>query len=346
MTKRRGCILGLVLVLTVTIVGVAFAQGPVLHDIRPGYGVTQIGWLSDYHAPLQGTRADSRVYYFDSGNPGPTVVILGGTHPNEIAGTAAATLIIEKAVVTEGRMIVIPYANSSAASNLDERRPSIPTWSVNTPSGQRIFPYGDRRTRIEDQGPDPEIYIHYPTGLELVGEEARNLNRAHPGKADGTLTQQLAYAFYRILVDENADIAIDMHEAGVDSRLANMLIANPKNLELAVLAVVELEFQGIVMSVEHSSEEFRGLSHREWGDHTKAAAYLIETPNPGQTASIIDADVVNDPKYPLSKRAATQLATIEAIFLAHEMMLGERLQWTGIPSYDDLVQKGIGSYLR
>lgn len=346
MKKRQGYTLALIITLLISITGVGFAQGPMLHDIRPGYGVTKIGWLSDYHAPLRNTSVDSRVYYLDSGKPGPTAVILGGTHSNEIAGIAAATLIIERAEVTAGRVIVIPYANSSGASSIDERRPNIRTWSMETESGLRTFPYGDRRTKAEDQEPDPEVYVHYPSGLELSPDEARNLNRAHPGKADGTTTQQLAYAYYRIITEEDADIAIDMHEAGVGSRLANMLIANPKNLDLAVLAVVDLELQGIIMNVEHSSEEFKGLSHREWGDHTRAAAYLIETPNPGQTSSIADPDVVNDPVNPLSKRAATQLATIEAIFVAHEMVLGERPVWTGLPTYDELVQNGLGSYLR
>ena len=38
----------------------------------------------------------------DSGQPGPTVVIVGGTHSNEIAGISAALLIVERAEVTKG----------------------------------------------------------------------------------------------------------------------------------------------------------------------------------------------------------------------------------------------------
>jgi hypothetical protein len=344
---RTPRVLVLALVLAALLAGTAVqAQGPMLHDVRPGYGVTKIGWLSDYHAPLRGTRADTRVYYLDSGEPGPTAVILGGTHANEIAGIAAATLIVERAEVTKGRIIVIPYANNSAASSIDDVRPNITTWSIETESGTRIFRYGDRRTREADQGPDPEVYVHYPSGYELDPDEARNLNRAHPGKADGTLTQQAAYAYTQLIKQENAAIAVDMHEAGTESRLANMLVANPKNLDLAVIAIVELELKGVKMNVEQSSEEFRGLSHREWGDHTQAYAYLIETPNPGQSPNIVDPDVVNDPKFPLAMRVATQLATVEAIFTAHELVLGERPQWINLPSYDELVQNGLGSYLR
>lgn len=346
--KKRSVLIVTTLVLLVLATNIGLAQGPILHDVRPGYGVTGIGWLSDYHAPLKNTPVDSRIYFLDSGNPGPTLVLLGGTHSNEIAGIAAATLVIERAVVTAGRVIVIPYANSSGASSIDEWRPFIRTWSVETESGVRIFPYGDRRTQTSHQEEDPETYSHYPSGLELPGNEARNLNRAHPGKADGTLTQQLAYAYYQLIIEEDAEIAVDMHEAGVTSRLANMLIANPKNLDLAVFAIVDLEMQGVIMNVEHSSEEFRGLSHREWGDHTQAAAYLIETPNPAQTPEIEDkdVDVVTDSTNPLSKRVATQLATIQAILDSHDLFLGESLKWEGLPSYTDLVEHGLGAYLR
>lgn len=346
--RKQSMFVTVMLLVLLLATSISSAQDPVLHDVRPGYGVTGIGWLSDYHAGLKGTPADSPVYYLDSGNPGPTVAILGGTHSNEIAGVAAATLIIERAVVEEGRVIVIPWANSSGAASIDERRPQIRTWSLETVGGVRTWPYGDRRTNAEHQETDPESYSHYPSGYELPGNEARNLNRAHPGKADGTLTQQLAYAYYRLILEEEANIAIDMHEAGVTSRLANMIIANPKNLDFAVMAIVDLEMQGIIMNVEPSSEDFRGLSHREWGDHTQAAAYLIETPNPGQTPEItdLDVDIVTDPKNPLSKRVATQLASIQAILDTHDMFLGESLKWTGLPSYTELVENGLGAYLR
>ncbi|MGI6146932.1 MAG: hypothetical protein GX183_04330 [Firmicutes bacterium] len=322
------------------------AAEPTMHDVRPGYGVTRIGWLSDYHAPLKATPVDTRVYYLESEVPGPTLFILGGTHSNEIAGIMSATLFVERAVATAGRIIVVPYANPSGASYPDTLHPQIGFYTITTKSGPRTFRYGDRRTNPEHQGPDPDQYIHYPTGVAFDGNEARNLDRAHPGKADGTLTQQLAYAYHRLLIDEEVDVAFDLHEAGVTSRLANMVIANPKNLDYAVIAIVDLELQGIVMNVEHSDDQFPGLSHREWGDHTQAAAYLIETPNPGQTPGITDPDVVNDPVNPLARRVATHLAAIDAVLAAHEMVDGQRTKYTGLPSYDDLIKFGLGEYLR
>lgn len=319
---------------------------PVMHDVRPGYGVTGIGWISDYHAPLRGTPIDTRVYYLDSGAEGPTTLILGGTHSNEIAGIMAAKLFVERAVVTHGRLIVVPYANASGASYADTYHPEIGYYSLTTESGVRTFRYGDRRTSLEHQGPDPDKYIHYPSGQEFPGDESRNLDRAHPGKADGNLTQQLAYAYNQLLLEEKVHAAFDLHEAGPTSRLANMLIANPKNLDYAVMAIVDLEMHGIVMNVEHSSDTFHGLSHREWGDTTPAASYLIETPNPAQAPNAVNPDVVTDKVNPLALRSATHLVTIDAVLSAHELLEGERTRWIGMPSYEDLVSGGLEKHLR
>ncbi|MBL8966573.1 MAG: hypothetical protein JNG85_06135, partial [Spirochaetaceae bacterium] len=86
------------------------------HDVRPGAGVTSIGWLSDYLPALAGTPGDTRVYYLDSGQPGATVFVAGGTHTNEIAGVAAAVMLVERAKAERGRLIVVPYANDSAST--------------------------------------------------------------------------------------------------------------------------------------------------------------------------------------------------------------------------------------
>ena len=152
-------------------------------DIRPGYGVPSQGWLSNYFAPLRGTPLDTPVFYLDSGKPGVTALVIGGTHGQEIAGCMAATVLIENVEVTQGRLIVIPYANRSAMSVQDQRNRIPRVHPINSKSGPRYLPYGDRLTDLADQGrPDPEKYVH-PSGYELKdGAESRNLNRAYPGK--------------------------------------------------------------------------------------------------------------------------------------------------------------------
>ncbi|MCR4424871.1 MAG: succinylglutamate desuccinylase/aspartoacylase family protein [Firmicutes bacterium] len=345
--------LGLLLVLSLTVgagaadrLGVGNLPAPVTHDVRPGYGATAIKWLSAYHPAIAHTPVDTAVYYLEGKKPGPTLLILGGTHGNEIAGVMAATLIVERAVVESGRVIVVPRANNSASSIPDTLRPGIQWFSIETASGVRTFRYGDRRTSLEHQGPDPATYVHEWSGGEMAGNESRNLNRVHPGKPDGSLTEQLAYAFSQLIEVEKVNIAIDLHEAGVTSRLANMIVANPKNLDIAALAVVDMEMAGMPMNVDQSAPTSWGLSHREWGDRTDVLAFLIETPNPGQEQNIVDPDVVNDPENPLSKRVAIHLTGIEAILNSVELMRGSRPVWTGLPAPGDLIRDGLGTWLR
>ena len=64
-------------------------------DIRPGEGVTDQRVLSDYFPPLAGTNLDTDVFILDSGKPGVTALLLGGTHGNELAGTVSALVMVK-----------------------------------------------------------------------------------------------------------------------------------------------------------------------------------------------------------------------------------------------------------
>lgn len=331
-------------VLFAAVVSVAAAsRPPAAHDIRPGAGVSEEVWLSKYFPAIAGTAVDTKVYVMNGSKPGPTALILGGTHGDEIAGIMAAVLLVERAVVDSGRLIVIPHTNNSASTYAG---PGLPTRiEMRTPSGLRYFAYGSRRTNPIDQEPDPEAFFHYPTGYKWPGEEARNLDRAHPGKPDGNLTQQLAHALFQLITVEEVGIAIDLHEAGPGSRLAYMIIASPKSTDLGALAVVNLETNGVRMQLEQSSSD-RGLSHREWGDRTPADAFVVETANPGQARDVTGADVVNDPANPLNYRVGIQLATVQALLEAYADIRGGTVGISGLPTMAELKTNGIGAYLK
>jgi predicted deacylase len=322
-----------------------------VHDIRPGPGVSATKMLSAYAPGLANTPGDTLVYVLEGKEPGGTVFVAGGTHGNEIAGILAAVVLVEHAQVLKGRLIVVPHANNSAISDADPERPGPASIAVATPGGERRFMYGSRRTKLAHQGaPDPAVYRHpNPKADEdLPGTEARNLNRAYPGVADGTLTQRIAYGIMQLLEREQAAIAFDFHEAGPESRLAWMVVANPKNLETAAAAILELEGLGLTMKLEPSSETFRGLSHREWGDATKAQAYLFETPSPSMVDDTKGIDFVNDSKLPLSKRVAGQLAAFTAVLSAYnaDAAPGARVALTGVPAMAELEKAGVGAFLR
>jgi len=329
----------------------AFAADPVSHDIRPGYGVTEIRWLSSYLPALANTSGDTPIYVMQGDGAGGTLLLLGGTHANEIAGVMAATLFVERGAVSRGTVIVIPHANNSAARYNDgTRHPGSPQWiELTSSSGEtRRFRYGSRLTAVEDQAPDPEAHLHPFGGEPLAGSEARNLNRNHPGKADGTLTEQISYALFQLAAQEGVDVVIDMHESSITSRLALMLVCHQRALEIGAMATLDLEMEGIVLKQEASQEEFHGLSHREFGDHTEAYAFLVETPNPGQEESIQHPDVVHDPRAPLSGRVYTHLRTVKAILDSYESTAApDRKIQMGFPfAIDALKETDLGTFLR
>ncbi len=329
------------------------------HDYRPSASLTKTGWLSDYYPGLLGTPGDSKVYYFEGKNPGGTLFVGGGTHSNEIAGIMAAVAMIENLKVEAGRVIVVPNLNNSAVTHQD-KEPSMPSYtsrgpswiSLDTPSGRRYFKYGSRATNMAQQGvPDPlGGYVH-PDSKEapLPAWEFRNLNRAYPGRTDSGLTQKIAFSIMLLLNKEKVDLAFDYHEADVGGRLANMMVANPKNIGLAAAAVlnVDLDF-GLTLKLEPSNMEFRGLSHREWGAGSGAASFLIETPNPAMVRDAADdVDVVNDPQNPLGLRVATHLAGTEAVVgVFNETHPEKSILFSGLPGYRQLLENGLGPYLK
>jgi len=322
-----------------------------VHDIRPGPGVTSTKMLSVWAPALANTPGDTQVYMLDGKEPGGTVFVAGGTHGNEIAGIMAAIVLVEHARVQKGRLIVIPHANNSAITDVDPERPGPSSIVVATPAGDRTFRYGSRRTKASHQGaPDPATYLHPNTKSteELPGTEARNLNRAYPGFADGTLTQRIAWGIMRLLLIEHADVAFDFHEAGPESRLAWMVVAHPKNLETAAAAVLDLEAQGLTMKLEPSSDTFRGLSHREWGDAAKAQAFLFETPSPSMVNDTKGVDFVNDPTLPLSKRVGGQLASFMAVLTAYntDAPAVEGIVMLDVPAMAEVVKAGVGAFLK
>lgn len=330
-------------------------------DIRPGDGVTLQKKVSDYFAPLKGTNLDTDVYILDSGKPGATGLMIGGTHGNELAGTTTALVAVENIVVTTGKLIVIPYTNHSAQSMPDTRKAIAQKHLVQSRSGERYLNYGDRRTDPADQGSeDPDDYVN-PGGYVLKnGAESRNLNRTWPGKADGTRTEQLSHALIQLIKQEQVDFNLDMHEAdtpekytvdddydtGVNRRLAYTLVSHPDGLEVAAFALLDMEEDtGISMKLEESNRKYRGLSHLEIGNHTQSLSFLSESPNPGQDRWRDDGDVVTDAKYPLTHRVGMHLRLFKALADAYAAETGKALVMDNLPEYKDLMAGDIGDFL-
>ena len=64
-----------------------------------GPSVTEVKMLSDWFEGVKGTNADTPVYVLQGKKEGGKMLILGGTHANEVSGYMSAFTFIENAVV-------------------------------------------------------------------------------------------------------------------------------------------------------------------------------------------------------------------------------------------------------
>ena len=338
-------------------------------SIRRGPGVTAIRKLSDWFTGIRGTQGDTDVYILDSGKPGANALILGGTHGNEPAGYLAAILIVENAVPRSGRLVVLPHANRSAMTHTDYQEASPPLMEFQGASGRRGFRYGGRATNPTDQWPDPDIYVHASSGQQLSGAETRNLNRAYPGRPDGTFTERVAHAITSLIKAEKIDIVLDLHEASPEYPVINTIVAHERAMRLASVAVLNLEFEDIKIGLEPSPRNLRGLSHRELGDCTETLAMLCETSNAsqGRLRGATDERIViegTDDKYlraarlgrlavpfdergwPLKQRVGRHTSTVMAVFAAYSSRNPDKpITLAGLPGYGELMEKGLEPYL-
>jgi len=338
-------------------------------EVRTGAGVSEVRALSSWFPAIRGTSGDTSVYVLDSGAPGATALVLGGTHGNEPAGYLTAILLVEHAVPAAGRLLVVPHANRSSVTHTDYQEASPRLLEFQGASGPRAFRYGSRATNPTDQWPDPDIYVHAASGQQLSGAETRNLNRAYPGRPDGTFTERVAYAIASLIRAEKADFVIDLHEASPEYPVVNAIVAHERAMPVASAAVLNLEFEDIKIGLEPSPKNLRGLSHRELGDATDALAMLCETSNvsQGRLRGATDARQViegTDDKYlraaglgrlsvpfdehgwPMKQRVGRHAASVAAILAAFTSAHPERpISLTGLPTYADLMAKGLEPYL-
>ncbi|MCX6575554.1 MAG: succinylglutamate desuccinylase/aspartoacylase family protein [Candidatus Aminicenantes bacterium] len=338
-------------------------------EIFPSSGLTAKKMLSDYFPALKDTAGDTEVFIFDSAAKGGNLLIVGGTHPNEPAGTMTAILLAETIRAAQGKAVIIPWANASGFTHSDPQEGSPQRFFLETPAGRRWFRLGSRVTNPVHQWPDPTIYVN-PMGQKLAGIEARNLNRAYPGKATGYLTEKVAFAVMALIQKEGIELGIDLHESAPEYPVINAIVFHENASELAAIAQMELQAEGFEFRLEASPPNLRGLTHREWGDAAGIKAVLLETPNASHgrlkgrpTISLI---VDGKDKYyeqaarlgrlfvpygpdgiPLKLRVARHLAGVRAILASfNELEPDKAIELADMPSPADVQAKGLGPFLK
>lgn len=336
--------------------------------IFPSPGLSEVRRLSEYLPGLKNSPGDTEVYIFRGKEKGGNLLVLGGTHPNEPAGLVTAVLLIETIQSGRGNVLIIPRANASGFTHSDPQEGNPQRFSLPTPAGPRLFRLGSRLTNPVDQWPDPAIYIN-PAGQRLSGNEARNLNRCYPGRAKGYLTEKVAWSIMELIRKERIDIGVDLHESAPEYPVINAVVFHENSAELAALAVLELQAQGLDIRLEASPQNLRGLSHREWGDAAGIRALLLETPNAshgrlkGRPSSSLIVDgrdkfyaraarlgwlfvAFGEEGIPLSQRVARHLAALDALLKSLAELDPEKtIEVEGMPPPAQVQKKGLGAFL-
>lgn len=362
--------LGLLAAAVVVVFLVSLEFRKMWHDppIYPGPGVTGQARLSDYFSDIEGTAADTDVYFLEGEKPGGTALVLGGTHPNEPASSLTAITMLENAVVTQGRLIVIPRAAHSGFTATDPQEGYPQFYHIETPTGTRRFRYGGRGINPIHQWPDPVIYVN-GSGQQLAGPEVRNLNRSYPGDPEGYLTERLAYAIVEMIRREKIDISVDLHEASPEYPVINAMVAHEDAMDLAVEAALLLELEGMQIGVEPSPANLRGLSHREWGDATDTKAILMESANPiqgrlrGPTNEALIVEGVDryyaraaelgllyvpfgEEGSPLDERVGRHIQSVSMLLEVFSTYNPDRaIAVDHLPTFHEVLQNGLGAFL-
>ena len=332
--------------------------------------ITEVKKLSDYFDGVKGTTNDSNVYIFDSGVEGGTYLIWGSTHPEEPAGVMAASLLVENLKVTQGKVIIIDRENNSASTNtrVGEAYPRFFTYE--TDWGTKVWRFGDRHANQLDSWPDPEVYIHYPSGQTLANVDIRNTNRNWPGKANGLLTERTNYAVMQLIKQEGVDMTLDLHEAELEYTVENTIVVHEKGQAVAAMVSMDLTANtfDVPVGMEFSPTALHGLSHREVGDWSDAASYLVEVAEPmlDRIRGITDEELlmsgkdrfvmmagdrgllyapIDESGWPIEKRVARHVAVATKIIEVNNSVNPDQtILIEGIPTYEEIMENGLAPY--
>jgi hypothetical protein len=350
--------------------GVAFYRHRHLEEVVVlSPGVTEVKKLGDYFDGVRGTVNDCNLYFFEGEGPGATLLLVGGTHPEEPAGRLAAWLFAENAVMEQGRLIVALSANRSATT-VTRLGGAYPTdFTIPTDWGERTFRMGDRWSNPLDQWPDPEVYIHDPSGQHLAYVDIRNLNRTWPGRPDGTLTERTTFAFMELMRQEGVDLFIDLHEAELQYPVISTIVAHDRGEELATFVSMLLSDEEFNMGMEYSPKNLHGLSHREVGDYSDAVSLLFEAPEPfldatrgrttreqlltGRDEFVVKAgehgllfERIDEGGWPIDVRVGRHTSTVLQTMASWTELTPERpLSCRGVPRYAEVMERGLGHWL-
>ena len=337
--------------------------------IVAGPGVTKIVKLSDYSRGLKGTMADTNVFFLEGKEKGGKMLIIANTHANEPSALLAALIFIENAEVEKGTLIIIPQFNQSASRNTRPGDGYPLYFEIPTEWGVKKIRMGNRDASPLDQWPDPDVYIHYPERQLLSFIDVRNTNRTWPGRANGPLMERVTHGAIEIMKQEKVDLAVDLHGAETMFPVTNCIVAPDKSVRIATMASLTVKArEGFDNHVEPSPSGFRGLSHREIGDHSDTLPFLLEAPIPflDQPTGPKTVKLLLDGKdpfllslsrkgklfvpydetgWPMEKRVGQHCSVVLELLKQYSRKSPQReIEVRNVPRYAEVVKNGVGHY--
>ena len=265
--------------------------------------------------------------------------------------------------------MIIPVFNNSASRNTRPGDGYPLYFDIPTDWGSKRLRMGNRDASPLDQWPDPDVYIHYPEKQLLSFIDIRNTNRTWPGRPDGPLMERVTFGAMEIMRREKVDVAVDLHGAETMFPVTNCIVAPEKSSRIATLASLTVKAaEGFDNHVEPSPAGFRGLSHREIGDYSGTAPFLLEAPipfldqptGPKTTKLLLDGKdpfllalaakkklfvAYDESGWPMDKRVGQHLSVmLEILRQFSKKNPGREIVVQGVPRYADLVKNGVGHY--
>ena len=337
--------------------------------IVAGPGVAKVVKLSDYSRGLKGTMADTNVFFLEGKEKGGKMLIIANTHANEPSALLAALIFIENAEVEKGTLIIIPQFNQSASRNTRPGDGYPLYFEIPTEWGAKKIRMGNRDASPLDQWPDPDVYIHYPERQLLSFIDVRNTNRTWPGRANGPLMERVTHGAIEIMKQEKVDLAVDLHGAETMFPVTNCIVAPDKSVRIATMASLTVKArEGFDSHVEPSPSGFRGLSHREIGDHSDTLPFLLEAPIPflDQPTGPKTVKLLLDGKdpfllslsrkgklfvpydetgWPMEKRVGQHCSVVLELLKQYSRKSPQReIEVRNVPRYAEVVKNGVGHY--
>ena len=332
-----------------------------------GEGVTTVKKLSDYYPGMKDSINDCNIYIFEGKEPGGTLMVIGGSHPEEPAANLTAELLVETARSRSGTQLW-PFGPIAVPPQLPGQ--GMPTHNT-TPSpqhGAKNSTAWEIADQSSDSWPDPEVYVHYPSRQMLAYMDVRNFNRTWPGYPNGTLTERTNYAFMELIRKENVDVFIDLHEAELEYPVISTIVAHQKGTNVAAMTSMMLNATEFRIGMEYSPESLHGLSHSEFGDHSQAVSYLLETPEPllDRVRGVTDENLlltgkdpfvqmagrygllyekIDENGWPIDVRVGRHASTVLELAQSwSDLNMTKPIKISNVPRYGEIIENGIGHY--